>query len=201
MSDDEMERKLSRIEIISPLLPNGINLIAPLANGGQGITYKGLVNGCGAAIKVYYPGQVLKRIEREIEALSKLHHPNIVELLWAGSIVIEDQQIQVVATRLIDGEVLEKQIKARVLSENEIGNLIYDVVSAIESMWSHRIVHRDLKPSNIMIKPDGRACVIDLGVARHITQSTLTEFGYSCGTLGYMSPEQTRAIKQLNCKS
>ena len=52
-----------------------------------------------------------------------------------------------------------------------------------------------------MIRPDGRACVIDLGVARHLDQTTLTALGITWGTLGYMSPEQTRAVRQLTCKS
>jgi serine/threonine protein kinase len=51
-----------------------------------------------------------------------------------------------------------------------------------------------------MLRPDGHAVVIDLGVARHTSQTTLTAQGHSLGTVGYLAPEQARAVKALSCK-
>ena len=75
------------------------------------------------------------------------------------------------------------------------------MAKAIDSIWKLRIVHRDIKPSNIMRKTSGRYCLIDLGVARHIDRTPLTNLGSTWGTVGYLSPEQCRFQRQLTCKS
>ena len=165
------------------------------------MVYRGKVNDNDAAVKIYYPGQLETRVEREIEALSRLDNPRIVKLLWSGRVQIDDYQLPAVATALIAGIDLCHRINRQGLSHNEIGIIVYDIADAIAAMWEHRIVHRDLKPANILIIPDGRACVIDLGVARHIDRTPLTATGFTWGTMGYMSPEQTRGAKQLTCKS
>jgi len=186
---------------IESLLPHNIELDDLLSEGGQGIVYRGKALGEMAAIKIYLPGQNQVRINREVEALQELNCPSIVHLLWQGSIPYRGQDLPVVATELIYGNSLDKLLKKRPLDSNELGILAYDVTIAIEAMWNKRIVHRDLKPENILIKPDGRACVIDLGVARHLDQLSLTAMGATWGTLGYMSPEQMRGTRQLTCKS
>ena len=91
--------------------------------------------------------------------------------------------------------------KKQVVSFDELGIIIYDISKAIEKMWNRRIVHRDIKPSNILIRENNRACVIDLGVARHLDASSLTALGSTWGTLGYLSPEQAKSVRQLTCKS
>jgi eukaryotic-like serine/threonine-protein kinase len=169
--------------------------------GGQGIVYRGKALNIPAAIKIYLPGQMETRVRRETEALRKLNCPSIVNLLWEGAISFKGQDLPVVATQLIPGDSLDKYLQNHVLSNDELGILAYDITAAIEAMWEKRIVHRDLKPENVLIKPDGRACVIDLGVARHLDQSSLTAMGATWGTFGYMSPEQTRGARQLTCKS
>ena len=117
------------------------------------------------------------------------------------SLMIHGYELPVVATSLISGRSLEGLIRTRNLTFDELGILAFDVTKAISCMWERRIVHRDLKPSNIVMTPSGRACVIDLGLARHVDLSTLTAVGTTWGTPGYFSPEQARAVKQLTCKS
>jgi eukaryotic-like serine/threonine-protein kinase len=169
--------------------------------GGQGIVYRGKALNIPAAIKIYLPGQMETRVRRETEALKQLNCPSIVNLLWEGKISFQEQDLPVVATKLIPGDSLHKYLHNQELSNDELGILAYDITAAIEAMWEKRIVHRDLKPENVLIKPDGRACVIDLGVARHLDQTSLTALGATWGTFGYMSPEQTRGARQLTCKS
>lgn len=183
------------------LLPDNVVLDSLLASGGQGVVYKGSVFGAESAIKIYFPGQLHKRIKREITALEKLDSPNIVRLLWSGTISVNAFDLPVVATALVPGTPLNELLPKRRLNYDQLGTLGYDVACAISSMWERRIIHRDLKPSNIVFLPNGRACVIDLGLARHVELSTLTAMGASWGTYGYLSPEQTRAVKQLTCKS
>ncbi len=186
---------------VENLFPKNIMIDSTLASGGQGVVYRGTVSGDEAAIKIYYPGQVQNRIDREVEALAKFDNPHIVKLLWSDKIIINDLELPAVATSLIIGEDLKSRISTKPLANDEIGKLLFDISDAINTMWKSKIVHRDLKPPNIMIATNGRTCVIDLGVARHVDLTPLTATGVTWGTMGYMSPEQTKAMRQLTCKS
>jgi serine/threonine-protein kinase len=64
------------------------------------------------------------------------------------------------------------------------------VSRGIEAMWAKKVVHRDIKPGNVMQGKSGGFKIIDLGVAKHLDEKTITAFGTWCGTWGYMSPEQ-----------
>ena len=201
IDDEDIPAFLADKHNVAELLPQEITIEGLLAQGGQGIVYRGQVSGVDAAVKIYFPGQLRMRIDREIEALSKLDNPHIVKLHWAGQIIVGDTQLPLVATSLIAGEDLSTHTKNNPMSHEQIGTVIYDITDAIRAMWVERIVHRDLKPPNILLMPNGCACVIDLGVARHIDMTPLTATGFTWGTQGYMSPEQTKAIRQLTCKS
>lgn len=189
-------------DFVSESMPEEVAIDDFLAVGGQGVVYRGEVGGEIAAVKIYFPGQVQKRIQREINALGSLDCPNIAKLLWTGEIEIEGHgRLQVVATELFPGTSLYKMLGERTLAHEELGAIAFDITTAISAMWDQRIVHRDLKPSNIVVSPEGRACVIDLGLARYVDRSSLTPYGVSWGTYGYLSPEQTKAQRQLTCKS
>ncbi|MBX3059468.1 MAG: serine/threonine protein kinase [Anaerolineae bacterium] len=203
MSDQNSEFKqwLELPSNVSPFLPDFIQVTTLLEVGGQGVVYRGLAKGEDAAIKIYFPGQTDKRIEREITALGELNCANIVKLLWSDRLNIQDNELYVVATSYVAGTPLNHLIRQQELADHELAVIAYDVSRAIEAMWSRRTVHRDLKPSNIVIRADGRACVIDLGLARHLNDSSLTQMGATWGTRGYLSPEQNKGVRQLSCKS
>lgn len=181
-------------------LPANVRLTSVLASGGQGVVYIGTVDGQSAAIKLYTSLPYETRVDREVDALRKVSCVAIVGLLWAGSVRIASDDIRVVATKLVGGEPLDQVLAKRALTEAEIGAVVYDATLAVQALWNKKIVHRDLKPSNLIME-NGRATVIDLGVARHVDQSTLTALNSTWGTRGYMSPEQCRYIKQLTCRS
>jgi eukaryotic-like serine/threonine-protein kinase len=187
---------------VAPKLPSHIRIDDNLARGGQGAVYRGTVNGAPAAIKIYYSGDVQRRIDREVEALNALNCYSIVKLLWSGYLPLQNTELPVVATSLVAGAPLDQIIRTRRLNYEELSVLTFDVTTAIEHLWNKRIVHRDLKPSNMLIGQNGRACVIDLGIARHIDQFSLTTtVGATWGTVGYLSPEQARGVRELTCKS
>lgn len=186
---------------IKKLLPNFILLQDTIAIGGQGIVFRGKFKQHNAAIKVYFPGQLQQRIDREISALEVINCDSIVKILWHGNINVFEYSLPVVITELINGVSLDNLYKKQAIDFNQLGIIIYDISEAISTLWALRIVHRDIKPSNILIRENGRACLIDLGIARHLDESSLTAFGSTWGTLGYMSPEQARSIRQLTCKS
>jgi serine/threonine protein kinase len=188
------------IASINAALPPSVRVAKLLAQGGQGVVFTGAVGGTPAAVKVYFPHQVEVRVDREVDALQRLSCRTIARLLWAGHIERDGESVRVVATELISGPPLSQLLSERPLSVDELGRVLYDVTDAISNFWAIRLVHRDLKPSNMIIS-NGRAVVIDLGVARCVDQASLTVTGATWGTLGYLSPEQTRGAKQLTCKS
>jgi len=200
MNENELAIFLKDPNNVMGLLPNPIVISNILGIGGQGIVYEGEYSGVPAAIKVYFPGQIQQRIEREIESLRLLNCPNIVKLFWDGYLNVDVYRLNIVVTELISGQCLDRIIPNS-LSLNQIEALVLDISIAIRALWERRIVHRDIKPSNIVIRQNGSACLIDLGIAKHVERSTLTAFGYTWGTLGYMSPEQIRGAKQLTFKS
>lgn len=181
-------------------LPANVRVVDVLERGGQGTVYRGAVDGVAAAIKLYTTHPYELRVDRGIDALLRVTSRTIVRLLWSGAVSFGSEPVRIVATQLIAGAPLDKVLGQRALTPDEVGAVIVDVAEAVEALWEKRIVHRDLKPSNVILD-GGRATVIDLGIARHVDQASLTATGSTWGTRGYMSPEQCRNVKQLTCKS
>ena len=199
---DPVMQFLHDLEQVQNHIHPGIQLVSFLDEGGQGIVYKGVFQGIDVAVKIYFPEQIQTRIEREIDALASLENSHVVNMLWSGSIPFGDSALTVVVTEFIEGTVLSRHIGySGALGTNSVARIIHDISDAIAAMWEKRIVHRDLKPPNIMLRTDGSACVIDLGIGRHIARTPLTATGFTWGTQGYMSPEQTQAVRLLSCKS
>ena len=177
--------------------------VQPLAQGGQGAVYRATPYGSSdeVALKIYFSDQLDERTAREIAALKRLKGETIVRLHADGAIDIAGNTYNYIATTFIEGDVLSSVLAQRQLSFTEIAAIGRDVALAIDELWANdRIVHRDVKPSNVMLRPDGRAVLIDLGVARHLNLSPLTTAGKTWGTEGYMAPEHARG-KTLSCKA
>jgi serine/threonine protein kinase len=177
--------------------------VRPLAQGGQGAVYRATPHGSSdeVALKIYFSDQLDERTAREIAALKRLKGETVVRLHADGVIDIGGNPYNYIATTFIEGDVLSSVLAQRQLSFTEIAAIGRDVALAIDELWANdRIVHRDVKPSNVMLRPDGRAVLIDLGVARHLNLSPLTTAGKTWGTEGYMAPEHARG-KTLSCKA
>lgn len=203
MTIEEFKVYIQQIGNVSKIVPPSFRINSLIATSGQGVVYRGQVNGIDSAIKLYYPGHNEIRYQREIDAMKKIQSDYLVRLVDHDFVEFEENQLPLTATEFIKGETLSSRIKSGALSLSELESLCYDITQAIITLWDYEIVHRDLKPSNIMIRTDnGRACVIDLGFARHISQTTITTvYGVTYGTRGYMSPEHWAAEHDLTCKS
>lgn len=201
LSEDEFKKLARDDSELSKHLPQDLEIWDIIEFGGQGVVFEGAYQNEKSAIKFYYPGQTEKRIDREINILNKLDSDKIAALKWHGRIKINDTPIDIVAYEFLEGDTISSLLEdGKKFSEQEIYKMGHDISQVISLIWDYRIVHRDIKPDNIMYKVDGSFALIDLGVAKHLDETTLTQKGYTWGTLGYMSPEQYIA-RPLTCKS
>jgi len=194
---------LTTAEVVSAFNYPGLK-VESLAHGigGQGVVFKA-TSGAGAvsALKIYYPGSTNERTQREVDALRRISCPSLGKVLDTGTVEIRSEQCIYVVSEFIAGTALNERVSAGPMPLNQVAKIGHDVALAIEALWAERIVHRDIKPNNVMLTHDGRAVLIDLGVARHLSMDSLTTVGKTWGTEGYMSPEQCAAMRQLSCKS
>ena len=151
-------------------------------NGRQGCT---VTSGSQDGMYGYYK----HKFTQEAINLSKLHHPNIVNVLEA----FEENNTVYYAMEYIDGGSLDKKIEQnQKLSEKQCIELTKQIGSAVSFMHDNMMLHLDLKPSNIMLKQNGDAVLIDFGLSKQYTENgepeTLTKVGG--GTPGYAPLEQ-----------
>jgi serine/threonine-protein kinase len=130
--------------------------------------------------------ELKERFYREARSCARLQHPNIVTVYDLG----EQDGTAYIAMELLVGADLRKFIaeKQTLPVERKI-ELLAGVCEGLHHAHSHGIIHRDIKPSNIFLNEDGRAKILDFGVAR-LPTSNLTMMGRVLGTPHYMAPEQ-----------
>ena len=145
---------------------------------------------CNVAIKMvsnYQPESRL-RLQSEIQTLSTLSHDHILPILDHGKY---DTYHYLVMPYSKQGTLLERISKGK-LTEEEAGNILAQVTSALQFAHDHGIVHRDIKPSNILLDNDNDHYVYlaDFGLAKAMGKgSDLTQTGFLIGTPEYMAPE------------
>lgn len=177
-----MEQKIGKYKVLREI-----------GKGGMGIVYKGFDTATqkNVAIKVLPATMVdhstVERFHREVQAMSKLRHPNLVELYDYG--MTKGQHY--FAMEFIDGESLKTFMKHKgLLSVKEAIAIIYQVLQALECIHKEGMIHRDIKPSNIMITQNGCAKLMDFGLVHIPGLTRVTVEGTALGTAEYMSPEQ-----------
>jgi len=165
--------------------------------GGMGNVYLGVHAETGerAAVKVL-PASMARedgfeqRFSREIDALGKLSHRNIVQLYGHG---VSDDGLLYYAMEFVDGVTLTAEIQTRRrLPWREVVERSRQLASALKAAHDAGVVHRDLKPGNLMVAGDGQLKLTDFGVASVFAAERLTRIGGIVGTADYMSPEQAR---------
>jgi TolB-like protein/Flp pilus assembly protein TadD len=174
-------------------------LDAFLGAGGMGEIYRAtdLRLGRAVAVKVLAGGgadraQALERFEREARAIAALSHPGILAVHDAG---VEDDLAYTVM-ELLEGETLADRLERGPLAWREAAALGAEIAEGLAAAHAKGVVHRDVKPDNVFVTREGRARVLDFGIARLLQDAgesgRATGTGLVLGTLGYMSPEQAR---------
>jgi serine/threonine protein kinase/tetratricopeptide (TPR) repeat protein len=136
-----------------------------------------------------------KRFKREAQAAAKLDHPNIVTIYEVG----EHQGRPFFAMQHVEGRSLRDVIKGKELTPDQAINLAAQICEGLNKAHQAGVIHRDIKPSNIVIDTDGRAKLLDFGLATVAGTDKLTRTGSTLGTVGYMSPEQASGRKTDEC--
>ncbi len=135
----------------------------------------------------------LRRFQKEVEAASKLDHPNLVRAIDFG--VLENDRPFMIMD-FVDGITLSEYLKKHgAMSLEEMLKIFIPLADALAYSHNENVIHRDIKPSNIMLqtKPQGfTPKIVDFGIARIVSEAglTLTQTDDVFGTPLYMSPEQ-----------
>ena len=179
------------------ILGNRYEIIQKVGNGGMATVYKAtdLVLKRYVAVKVLRDEfttdeEFIRRFETEAQSAAKLVHPNIVSIFDVGV----DNGIYYIVMELIQGKTLKEIIleERGPLPWKWSVNVAIQIASALEMAHKNNIIHRDIKPHNIIITEDGIAKVTDFGIAKAVSNSTITAFGTTIGSVHYFSPEHAR---------
>jgi WD40 repeat protein/predicted Ser/Thr protein kinase len=172
----------------------GYRVQREIGEGGMGTVYEAEQDEPRrrVAIKVLFArsAHALVRFKAEAQIMARLDHPGIARVLEAGD---ADGQPYLVMEH-VDGQTLD--VYAQKLTRTERLRVFATICDAVHHAHVKSVVHRDLKPSNVLVCADGRAVVLDFGVARLASPdgSTpgATRAGELIGTPLYMSPEQAQ---------
>ena len=173
-----------------------------LGRGAMGTVYraKDMRLGRPVAIKMLHPLLTNElgaaRFQTEIRIAAGLHHPNIIGVHDCGE---ADGRLYYVMDYL-GGETLRDRLNhEKQLSVEEALGIVEQVADGLQYAHDHGVMHRDIKPENILLA-EGRACIVDFGLARalgDVDTQRLTASGLSVGTPHYLSPEQAAAEKDV----
>ncbi|HEV2762406.1 MAG TPA: protein kinase, partial [Pyrinomonadaceae bacterium] len=181
-----------------------------LGEGGMGEVYlaRDPKIGRDVAVKVLparfsADAERLARFEQEACAAGALNHPNVLAVHDVG----QHDGAPFVVSELLEGETLREKLRGAPLSQRKAVEYASQIARGLAAAHERGIVHRDLKPENIFITSDGRAKILDFGLAKLThgdgrqsqteipTRRVDTDAGAVMGTVGYMAPEQVRGKK------
>ncbi len=175
-------------------LPSRYRVIEEVGQGGMAVVYKAHDETLKreVAVKVLHPHLLAEtesktRLEREAQAVAKLHHDNIVQIFdYSG----DGSSASYIVTEFIEGQTLKQFMNNRRPPPPEVAALIaIEVGGALLHAHSFGIIHRDVKPENVMVRKDGMLKLMDFGVAQIMDLERMTVTGQLLGSPAYMAPE------------
>ena len=173
-------------------------IVEKLGEGGMGVVYKAEDTTLERMVALKFLAQHLlndeeakARFLREAKAAAALDHPNICTVYE----IAEVDGKTFIAMAFLEGESLEEHIAKGPLSLRDALDIARQTVDGLQAAHGKGVLHRDVKPANIIISPEGRATILDFGLARLTEASRLTKLDTAMGTVAYMSPEQAQGME------
>ena len=167
-----------------------------IGNGGMAEVYRAHDNLLDrtVAVKILHADykndiEFIEKFQREAKAAACMAHPNIVNIYDVG-VDFEDHYI---VMEYVPGSTLKRKIQTEApLDISTAVHIAKDIADGLAHAHANNIVHCDVKPHNILMTFDNRAKIADFGIARAVTESTMTYSGSIIGSVHYFSPEQAR---------
>ncbi|EFC39724.1 predicted protein [Naegleria gruberi] len=195
---DFKEPLLKNYELEDPIFrfiisPKDIDIVKKVAEGGNGVVYKGTWKGIEVAIKtIKAKNESRDDFENEISLLASIRNPHILN--FYGVCVTENETFMItefLENGSLEGIIYLSRIGQFKLSFHEKLRILYEVAIGMDYLHSltPKIVHRDLKPGNILLDKDMHCKVCDFGLSRTVNQNTNHSITRNVGTLFYLSPE------------
>ncbi|HVB28046.1 MAG TPA: protein kinase [Mycobacteriales bacterium] len=181
---------------VGRVLGGRYRLIELLGEGGMATIYRAHDNQLDrdVAVKLLRPqygrdAGFIARFRQEAQSAASLNHPNVVNVYDYGT----DEAGPFIVMELVAGENVAEILHDRgFLPPLAAAGIAEQVAEGLSVAHARGIVHRDIKPSNILLTGDGRAKVVDFGIARALVEAQLTLPGTTLGSVHYFSPEQAR---------
>jgi serine/threonine protein kinase len=190
-------RQLAHFELLDPIGVGGMAAVIRAQDTQLDRT---------VALKILPPemaadSENVRRFHQEARAAAKLDHENIARVFFCG----EDQGLHFIAFEFVEGENLRTLLERRGrIPVPESIHYLLQIATGLAHAAARGVVHRDIKPSNIIISPNGRAKLVDMGLARSLgpqTDGALTQSGVTLGTFDYISPEQALEPREADARS
>jgi serine/threonine-protein kinase len=185
----------------------GYQILGKLGSGAMATTFKAKQISLDrlVAIKVLprrlsENSDYVERFYREGQAAAKLNHANIAQAFDVG----EAGGYHYFVMEYVEGHTLYDEIAAgKVFSESDALTIVLQLARALEHAHGQGLIHRDVKPKNVMITPGGQVKLVDMGLARSVTNSVVAqaEAGKAFGTPYYISPEQIRGEVDIDFRA
>ncbi len=181
------------------ILGNRYEIIEKIGTGGMATVYRAKCHVLkrDVAVKILRDefttdNEFIKRFNAEAESAASLTHPNIVSVYDVG----HEGNLYYIVMELVKG----KTLKEIIVEEGKLPwkwavNLSIQIARGLEKAHKNNIIHRDIKPHNIIITEDGTAKVTDFGIAKAVSNSTITAFGATTGSVHYFSPEHAKGSR------
>ncbi len=137
---------------------------------------------------------LVQRFARERDILAALQHPNIARLYDAGEAADGQPWL---ALEFVDGVPITEHVRRAALDKRAVVRLMLQVLGAVQHAHANLVIHRDLKPGNVLVGAEGRAMLLDFGIAKLLQpdegeagETELTRVGGRALTPAYAAPEQ-----------
>jgi len=182
--------------MLQQVLDNRYELQELIGGGGMADVYLARDNLLDrpVAVKILHQqfqsdAEFIDKFHREAQAAARLSHPNIVNIYDVGV----EGTTHYIVMEYVSGKTLKERIRMEGhLPTAEALQIAENIASALAHAHSTGLVHCDIKPHNILMMKDGTAKVADFGIARAVTESTMTYSGNVVGSVHYFSPEQAK---------